>query len=60
MLDIGIHGVCREISMEHMVWQAGGGVTLSKSLNFVRLMIYQVIPAIFLDLGLKFRNRKPR
>lgn len=46
--------------MEHMVWVAGGNVTLSKTLNFIRLMFYQIIPAVLIDLMLKFKNQRPR
>jgi hypothetical protein len=60
LLDIGITGICKELPMEHMIWQAGGGVTLWKSLNLLRLFFYQVIPAVFLDMGLKMKNQKPR
>lgn len=60
LLDIGIHGVCYELPMEHQVWQAGGGVTTSKGLNFIRLLFYQILPAIFLDMLLKFKGQKPK
>lgn len=46
--------------MEHMVWVAGGGVTLSKSLNLIRLVFYQIIPAILIDALLKFKKQRPR
>jgi hypothetical protein len=52
--------VCQEISMEKTIFQAGGGVTLCKPYNWLRLMFYQVIPALAIDLGLKFRKEKPR
>lgn len=60
MLDIGIHGVCQETAMEHMIWLADGGVTLNKTYNFVCAIFFQIMPAIVLDFGLKFQKQKPR
>lgn len=60
MLDIGISAVCKETAMEHMVWKAGGGVTLCKPYNFIRLFYTQIIPSIILDFGLKLRNENPK
>lgn len=60
MLDIGINGICEELPMQHMILLPSGGVTLCKSLNLVRLFFYQAIPALFLDMILKFKKKKPR
>lgn len=60
MLDIGIHGGCREIPMEHMIWKPDGGVTLNKSYNYVCLILTQILPATILDFGLQLKKKKPR
>lgn len=60
MLDIGINGLCEEIPMQHMIMIPSGGVTLSKSLNLIRLFFYQAIPALFLDMILTLKKKKPR
>jgi hypothetical protein len=60
MLDIGIHGIVQETAMEHMIWKADGGVTLNKINNFVRVVFFQIIPAIILDFGLNLKKQKPR
>lgn len=60
LLDMGIHGICKEVPMEHMVWRAGGGVTTSKSLNLLRLVFYQLLPSTLLDTVLKLRKQQPR
>lgn len=60
LLDMGIHGVCEEFPMERMILLPFGGVTVCKPLNFVRLMIYQILPAILIDFGMKFGKQKPR
>jgi fatty acyl-CoA reductase len=60
MLEIGIHGICFEIPAVHTIWKADGGVTLSKTWNFIRLIQSQVIPAIILDSMLKLKGKRPR
>lgn len=60
MLGIGITSACKEMAMEQTVWVANGSVTLSETLNLIRTLVYQVLPAFFIDQIMKFKNMKPR
>lgn len=42
-----------------IIWAPGGDVTSFKTLNYVRVLLYHVLPAIFIDLIFKSAGRRP-
>lgn len=58
LLDIGI-SLSPELPFNKMIWKPDGGVTLCSYLNYIRLILFQVIPAVFIDAGLQLRGEKP-
>lgn len=59
-LDIGMSSVVKETAMEHHVFIANGGVTLSPKLNLIRCIFYQLIPAMIIDQLMQLKNMRPR
>lgn len=60
LLDIGISGICSQIPMGKMMLLPSGGVTTSKSYNLIRTFFLQLIPAMLIDIGLKYKGEKFR
>jgi fatty acyl-CoA reductase len=61
LLDIGIHGTCEEFPPgDLLMFIQSGGVTLCAVWNLIRCFFYQLIPAMIIDTGLKFKGMKPR
>lgn len=42
-----------------IIWAPGGDVTSFKTLNYVRVLMYHVLPAIFIDIIFKLAGRRP-
>jgi len=58
LLDMGI-SLSQELPMDHFIWVAAGGVTLNKTMNYIKLISFQVLPALAIDAALKFKGHKP-
>lgn len=42
-----------------IIWAPGGDVTSFKTLNYVRVLFYHVLPAIFIDIIFRMAGRRP-
>ncbi|XP_070495733.1 putative fatty acyl-CoA reductase CG5065 [Chironomus tepperi] len=61
LLDVGMHGTCQEFPLGDLnILPPSGGVTLCTTMNYIRLFIYQLIPAIIIDTALKMKGERPR
>ncbi|XP_058820697.1 putative fatty acyl-CoA reductase CG5065 [Topomyia yanbarensis] len=48
-----------EMPLDNCLWAPGGGVTQIHILNFVRVMLYHILPAILIDVLLKMTGQRP-
>lgn len=61
LLDIGITGTCEEFPMgELSILPPSGGVTLCPTMNYIKVLLYQLIPAVIIDTILKIQGKRPR
>lgn len=51
--------MAEEMPLEKMIWAPGGYITTVRFINFVRTIMLHLIPALFLDIALKFSKQQP-
>jgi len=57
IIDMGMV-LMQEIPLNSIVWVPGGGVTRSRAMHFIKVILFHLLPAFFLDLVLKFSGNK--
>ncbi|XP_055551587.1 putative fatty acyl-CoA reductase CG5065 [Wyeomyia smithii] len=48
-----------DMPLDNCLWAPGGGVTQIWILNFVRVMLYHILPAILIDVLLRMTGQRP-
>lgn len=56
--DIG-KSLAASTPLDKMMWMPGGKTTLSRPLNYVKTIFYQLLPALLIDLILKVKGHRP-
>lgn len=51
--------MARAMPLEKLIWAPGGSITTSRFYNFFLTIMLHLIPAIFLDIALRFTEQKP-
>lgn len=58
VVDMGKH-LAPRYPFNQIIWAPGGDVTSFKWLNYIRVLFYHVLPAIFIDIIFKLAGRRP-
>lgn len=51
--------ITNEVPLDRVLWAPGGGMTSSRLLNFIKVILYHIIPAMIIDQMIKFSGNKP-
>jgi alcohol-forming fatty acyl-CoA reductase len=48
-----------EIPLDKMLWAPGGGLTRCRYLNYIKVIFLHLLPAILIDMAIRFKGQKP-
>lgn len=58
IVNLGLN-ILEKYPHEKILWAPGGGITSWKYINYFRVLFFQLLPAIFIDMLLKLAGKKP-
>lgn len=48
-----------ETPLDIMLWRPGGSLTPYRALNYIRFILFQLLPALLIDFLIGFKGHKP-
>lgn len=51
--------IAEDMPLEKMIWAPGGSIAMFRVTNFIKTILFHIMPAILIDYGLKLTGRGP-
>lgn len=51
--------MAEDTPLEKMVWAPGGSIARYRITNFIKTILFHILPALLIDYGLKLTGRTP-
>lgn len=58
LIDMG-REITLEIPLDRLIWAPNGSITTNRVVNYVRVILLHILPAVILDQALQFSGKKP-